>query len=86
MRAHFLVAEIELDLALRSEPVACPGLRALALPSNPAANQIAVIGVTTPKAIVVIEESVLDDRSAARKVGENSFDAQVEFWDLRYSR
>src|SRR5215469_6619501 len=53
--AHFLMSKAPLQTTTSCEVVSCPGLCTLALPSDPAAQQVAVIGVAaSPGSVGVV--------------------------------
>src|ERR1700680_1708152 len=78
---NLLVPISELEAALRTEPVIHPRLFARSFAANPTAHDDFVVGVR-----VVVEELPVRELAcmAARGggVGEDSFDTQIQFWDV----
>src|SRR5205823_9916918 len=84
--AHLLVPAIQLQAVACAEPVVSPGLRALPFPPNPTANQISIVGVTVPVAIIEVIKAVTQV-AAERVVGVDAFYAKIHFAtsrDLRH--
>src|SRR5215470_17572587 len=74
---------MELQPVLRTEPIVRPRVGALALPSDPASDQIPVVGVAASKATVDIEETMLDDGPPSRQIRVEAFHSQVQLRNAR---
>src|SRR5580704_13688457 len=79
----FLMPEIELQAVARTEPVIRPSLRALSAAADPAANQIAVVGITIPPSTVGIKYAGSNGASTSGNIGVNSLHPQVQLWKKR---
>src|SRR6266403_1320947 len=82
---NLLVPVSKLEAALRAEPVIHPRLLARSFASDPAAHDDFVVGIG-----VVVEEFEVRElarmASRGRRVGENPFDTQIKFRDVRKLR
>src|SRR4029077_7455083 len=82
---HFLVAEVDLQPISRAEPVVRPGLCALPLPANPAAQQLTLVGVPIEIPVVEVEAAVADC-SSDWQIRVDPLGAKIEFRQARQPR
>src|SRR5207245_413584 len=86
--ANFLVTEIQLNPIARVEPVVCPSLGTLSLPTDPTSQQIRVvrISIQISPCPVVIPVVV---RAYDARIGNIRVDAlgsEIQFWESRKHR
>ena len=73
-----LVAKVDLNPVLGSQPVIRPCLRSLAISPDPASYQIPAVGVAAPPSSIPIEESAAD-LAPQGIIGIHALHADVQF-------
>src|SRR6185437_5528554 len=79
---HAAMAITELNVGTWREPISQPALLASAPPSDPAADEVAIVGVAGMVALVPVERAWTEMRRHVHVVGD-ALKAQIEFRNLR---